>query len=326
MYRSALLLAVFATPSVNSGAQSRRATLVGGGAPDRGKCTIEVVVDGTADVEIRGDQGVLRNLAGGAPQWRRFECTAPLPARPAEFRFAGVDGRGRQDLVRDPRNGGAAVVRIEDREGGAEGYTFDLFWGGYSAPNGFPNNPPGRPQIAGRPGSVKGYTTDQAVRVCQDSVRQEARQRFGSRNVEFLDGRLDDSPGRNDWILGRIQMRGGQAPREVMRYSCSVDFNSGRVRSAAIDPIDGGGFGGRGGGGANRAFETCQRAVEERVRRDGFGRVEFTGTRTDDQPGRNDWVLGSVRAYRGPNFESFEFSCSVDLRSGEVRSVDVRRR
>jgi len=80
--------------------------MVGGGAPDRGKCTIEVVVDGAAEVEIRGDQGVLRNLSGNPPQWRRFECTGLLPSNPAEFRFAGVDGRGRQDLVRAARLNG----------------------------------------------------------------------------------------------------------------------------------------------------------------------------------------------------------------------------
>jgi len=34
-----------------------------------------------------------------------------------------------KNLVRDPRNGGAAVVQISDPQGGAEGYTFDLFWG-----------------------------------------------------------------------------------------------------------------------------------------------------------------------------------------------------
>jgi len=322
-----MLIAAFAALTVNAGAQSqRRASIVGGGAPDRGKCTIEVVVDGSAEVEVRGDQATLRNLAGNPPQWRRFECTAPLPRNPAEFRFAGVDGRGRQDLVRDPRNGGSAVVRIEDKSGGSEGYTFDLFWGGYSGgpQGGYPNNPGNQ----GRPGGGRRFTSDQAIRVCQDAIRDDARQRYGSRNVEFLEGRIDDNPGRNDWIIGRIQLRGGQAAQEQMRYSCSVDFDSGRVRSATIDPMDRGGGFGRGGGnvGTNRAFETCQHAVEERVRRDGFGRVEFNGTRIDDQPGRNDWVIGSVRAFRGPNFESFEFSCSVNLRDGAVRSVDVRRR
>src|SRR5580700_7747294 len=106
---------------VNGQGFERRATIRGGN-PDRGKCTIEVVVDGVAEVEVRGDAAVLRNLSGQPPQWRRFECSGPLPANPRDFRFSGVDGRGRQELVRDPRNGGLAVVRIEDRDNGSEGY------------------------------------------------------------------------------------------------------------------------------------------------------------------------------------------------------------
>src|ERR1035437_3474541 len=91
------LLTVFAAVFVvawPSGAQpqfERRATMVGGGSFDRGKCTIEVVVDGIAEVEIRGDQGIIRNIAGQPAQWRRFQCSAPLPRNPAEFRFQGID-------------------------------------------------------------------------------------------------------------------------------------------------------------------------------------------------------------------------------------------
>jgi uncharacterized protein YfkK (UPF0435 family) len=123
-------IAVFGSIAGSLGAQtySRRATAMGGVSTDRGKCTIEVVVDSAVDVEIRGDTANLRNLAGQPPQWRRFECNGPLPPNPLDFRFAGVDGRGRQQLVQDPRNGGVAVVRIEDPQSGSEGYTFDLFW------------------------------------------------------------------------------------------------------------------------------------------------------------------------------------------------------
>ncbi len=108
---------------------------MGGGNYDRGKCTVEVVVDGTADIEIRGDVATMRNLNGQPPEWRRFQCTGPLPANPVNFRFAGVDGRGGQYLIRDPRQSGSAVIRIDDPDRGREGYTFDIFWqeasGGY---------------------------------------------------------------------------------------------------------------------------------------------------------------------------------------------------
>lgn len=111
----------------------RRPDIRGGGG-NRGKCTIEVVVDGAAEVEIRGDHATLRNIAGQPPQWRRFVCNAEMPRNPVDFRFAGVDGRGRQQLVRDPRDGGPAVVRIEDPQNGSEGYTFDVTWAFGAAP------------------------------------------------------------------------------------------------------------------------------------------------------------------------------------------------
>lgn len=119
----------------------------GGGAPDSGQCTVEVVVDGAAQVEIRGDNAVLRNLAGGPPQWRRFECTSVMPPNPREFRFEGVDGRGKQQLTADPRNGGPAIVRIDDPQGGSEGYTFRIHWGGQGpivSREPVPGPPPGR--------------------------------------------------------------------------------------------------------------------------------------------------------------------------------------
>jgi hypothetical protein len=79
---------------VSAQTAERRANLSGGGGNDAGKCTIEVYVDGSADVEIRGDKGLLRTLSGQPAQWRRFECSGALPANPVEFRFSGVDGRG----------------------------------------------------------------------------------------------------------------------------------------------------------------------------------------------------------------------------------------
>src|ERR1022692_4138754 len=145
---AALASAVFAQ------SYQRQATIVGGGGQDRGKCTIEVVVDDVAQVEIRGTTATLRNISGQPAQWRRFECTAALPANPTNFSFAGVDGRGRQELVKDPRNGGVAVIQIEDKDAGSEGYTFALTWG--SGGNGqYNNTQPGPPD--GNPPVYRDY-------------------------------------------------------------------------------------------------------------------------------------------------------------------------
>jgi hypothetical protein len=140
-------LLIFAGAAALAGSLSgqsfeRRATMRGGGG-DRGKCTIEVVVDGAAEIEIRGDRAVIRNLAGRPAEWRRFECNSIMPPNPADFRFQGIDGRGRQTLVRDPRGGSPAVVRIDDPQNGSEGYTFDIMWaaGGF-APAPAPPPPP----------------------------------------------------------------------------------------------------------------------------------------------------------------------------------------
>jgi hypothetical protein len=101
------------------------------GAPGDGKCTFEVEVDETAEVEIHGDQGELRTLSGRPSVWRRLVCNQPLPNNPVGFRFQGIDGRGRQQLVRDPNSsGGVAVIRIEDPRPGSEGYTGDIMWRG----------------------------------------------------------------------------------------------------------------------------------------------------------------------------------------------------
>ncbi len=344
MYRLLTVLAAAAVIALPSSAQTfqRRATIVGGGGGDRGKCTIEVVVDGAAEVTIRGDQGTIRNLSGNPASWRRFECSSPMPSNAGDFRFEGIDGRGRQSLIRDPRNGGAAVIRIEDPNGGQEGYTFDVMWGGYQNPGRGPvvsdNRGPERGPVPdyrgpdrapGYPGASR-WSTEQAIEGCRDAVRIQARDRFRGRRVEFLSTRIDDNPGRNDYVLGAVEIYRGQGLENRYRFSCSVDFNSGRVRSAEIEPRPAGrdfhGDSDRINYGANRALQTCQAAVENRLSRDGFNRTEFQSLRMDDAPGRNDWVVGNARAFGPRGSDSVNFSCSVNLRDGEVRTVNVTRR
>ncbi len=177
------LLTIAGLAALSSSAQSfeRRADITGGGG-DRGKCTIEVVVDGAAEVEIRGDRALLRNLAGRPPQWRRFVCNSPMPPNPAEFRFAGVDGRGRQTLVRAPGGGGPAIVRLEDPDNGQEGYTFDLFWR-----NGFAPPPPTAPPPIAPPPPGR-YPDDRYYREREEWYRSENwRERVFERTRQDLE-------------------------------------------------------------------------------------------------------------------------------------------
>jgi hypothetical protein len=325
MYRrSLLILACVGLVSAAAQAQQRRATLTGNSNSSRGKCTIEVVVDGSADVEISGDSAILHNQSGQQPQWRRFECTARMPVNPANFRFAGVDGRGRQQLIRDPQNGGAAVVRIEDNANGTEGYTFDITWDGENYPTSGPDRFPGR-QGNNRVGDRQGdgsrqFSTDQATRDCQDSVREQAARRFNGANLAFRTTTLDDRPGRRDWVVGTFDLRGRGQP-ESYRFSCSVNLDSGQIRSAEIEPMQDG----RGNrpGYSSRQSQACERAVSDRVRRDGYSNIKIESAETGD--GRSDSIVGNVRADRGDRSDWFNFSCSLD-RNMTVRSLDLTRR
>ena len=192
---------------------ARRASFTGRDDHGNGKCTIEVYVDGSADVEIRGDRGFLRTLSGQPAQWRRFVCSGPMPANPGEFRFIGVDGRGRQELIQEPRGArGAAVVRIEDRDGGAEGYTFDLVWRG---------------EDFGHAGG------NDATAACRRAVEQRI-QDDGYRNVHF--GSLIPDNRRNEWIAGTATAQRGNNGRSYdFDIGCSVNLHNGNVRSVQVN-------------------------------------------------------------------------------------------
>lgn len=110
---------------------TKTAELRGSNSGGEGKCTLEVEVDGVAEVEISGGRAQIRTLSGSPSSFRRFECNQQMPLNPNDFRFKGIDGRGRQELVRTTGRG-VAVVRIEDTQSGREGYTFDIFWRGGS--------------------------------------------------------------------------------------------------------------------------------------------------------------------------------------------------
>ncbi len=132
-----------------------------------------------------------------------------MPPNPGNFHFAGIDGRGRQNLLRSPGAGSPAVVRIEDPQSGSEGYTFDLEWR-----EGFAPAPP--PVVVERERSRR-YTAEEAIRICKDSVVAQAHDRFRDADIEFRKVAIDDSPGRNDWVVGVLEKPYTAAAR-AMRF------------------------------------------------------------------------------------------------------------
>ena len=230
-------LSTFVILSISCGiaaAQPRRAVLIGGGNPDWGRCTAEIVVDGAAAVEIRGTTATLRDVSGQPPQWRRFECTAALPLNPADVRFAVSRGRGRVEMVRDPRNGGVAVIRIEDPQSGQDVYAFELNWNS-RAPERIEQRPVESAHVE-EPRRYARFNSDEAIHVCQDAIRSQADERFRGRPIEFRAAAVDENPGRGEWVTGRFAVRRYDGA-EVFQFSCGLDFDGRRVREAHFDPI-----------------------------------------------------------------------------------------
>jgi hypothetical protein len=297
----------------------RRATLTGSRG-DNGKCTIEVRVDVAAEVEIRGDSARLRTFGGQPATWTRMECTDALPANMSDFRFRGIDGRGSQRLLQDPRNNrGVAVIRIEDPKGGSEGYTFDIEWSG--AMGGVNNG-----SIGNRGGGNR-FTSDQAIDTCRNEVRTMGERDYNLRNIQVNSVASDRGQGRREWVTGTFTSRGVMMRGGEYRFNCLLDYNSGQVRTLEILGPDGRELPRRGSQpryDERAVLRACQDAVVARIGRDGYGNVNFASTVIDTR--RNDTVTGSLTASRGPVGDGFDFSCAMDFNNASVRSVDARRR
>jgi hypothetical protein len=320
------LIAGTALAMAPAGAQGlqRRGVLPGGGNPEHGSCSGEVMVDDTVEVSVRGDTATARSIKGRPPELRRFQCTSPMPAN-LDIQFNG-EGRGKIRMIRSPRdNNGAAVIQIQDSEGGANPYRFQLSWDNrVPVPEGGGGVGSVVPPVNGR------FGPEQAVQTCQDAIRRQAVDRFGARQIVFRRINMDDNPGRNDWVVGMLEIRRPDGIEEHRRFSCSVNFENGRVRSADIESPEGGYRGGGNSGGADRdmtarQMEACRQAVGDRIRGQGNDRIDFGDMNMGSRYG-NDWITGTARVRGGYNQQAFDFSCSMSPGNSNVRSVDVRQR
>ena len=334
--------------------QIRQAT-ISGSRGNSGKCTIEVRVDIAAEVDVYGNSGRLRTVAGQPATWTRMECTDPLPYNMSDFRFKGIDGRGKVQLAQDPRNNnGMAVIRIDDTRSGSEGYTFDIEWsgasggaptGGFSTGTNYPSTSGTNPAL-GNTGvvprgrrSTRNISSERAIDLCRAEVRTRAERDYNLRNVDITAAAVDTNGGRRDWVTGTFSDRGGYLRRAGgYRFNCAVDYNAGQVRTVEILRSDGSAVQPASPSGTytpstpynqtgydqTRAFRACQDAVVARTARDGYQNVSFSTTAVDTS--RSGRITGAMTASRGPVSDTFDFGCSMDLSTATVRNLELNRR
>jgi hypothetical protein len=87
-------------------------------------------VDDVQEIRIRGRRTDSFAVSGGGASGVRSSVSGALPTRDVYVRVRQLDGRGRVRVVEQPsaRNDYTAVLRVEDRDGGAGFYNFEASW------------------------------------------------------------------------------------------------------------------------------------------------------------------------------------------------------
>lgn len=87
-------------------------------------------VDGSSVIYIKGRNVNVQTRSGLPVQRQRFSFSDPLPRANVDLGLTRIDGRGDIRLVQEPNrnNDYTAIVRIDDRSGGRDFYSFELRW------------------------------------------------------------------------------------------------------------------------------------------------------------------------------------------------------
>lgn len=234
-----VLTGLFLLAATGWGQNTINARISGGGGS--GKCTFEVRVDGIANVQIRGNQGYIQTKTGMPAQWVRLQCNQPLPRYPGNFRFSGVDGRGKQYLLRDPNgNNGVAVIRIEDTRPGMEGYTGDIFWNGgnnnggnwnggwwqdnWNGGGGWGGGGGGNGQFPPT-GGGNGQWNNSLIPNCQRVIRSKVQGAAGGAQVNFNGAPSRNQAGSFVMVDGNGNARANNGRQGNFSYHCTMHPN-----------------------------------------------------------------------------------------------------
>jgi hypothetical protein len=272
-----------------------------------------------------------------------------MPLNPTYFNFRGISGRGQQQLTHNPSTDGNAIIRINDPSGGNSTYAFEVEWQGRNEnvdPFGSSGSAErsGEPSIFGPDNTAKGkgkgkgrtMTSAEGIEACQQEIARLASQRFGSNTPYFRRVVVNNNRGGQDRVRGTIDVNAGNNQAQRYRFSCDVNLNNGRIRSANIEanPVNenardfgydnnqGGNYDAIGIANSNRALRACESAVDRRLNEQGFQRV-FGSIDLDDRSG-SDRVFGTVTVTdRNQRRQVVDFACDVNYSTGSISAVNV---
>ncbi len=215
-----------------------RPRITGSGNAITGECKIRVRIDDEADVIVEGDRVMVRTLRGRPGIDAGSECTGPLPRRIREFDFRQTDGPGRAELIDSPERGGRAVIHVRDSDGGDHKYTLEFRWTADGGGGSYGRSGRGEDRFDEHPGGAplrRGgrFSEAEAMDLCREAVQGRIASQYSFRDARIENLAMDDGPGRRDRIVGEaIARRGGSRAR--FSFSCSVDFESGRLRDVQV--------------------------------------------------------------------------------------------
>jgi hypothetical protein len=242
---SALLLLLAALPAfADTRFQVRRMTR--DDVPlGKGQCDIRLQVDNEVEVSLRGDQVMIRTIAGQDARDEGSECNAPLPNRDVEgFNFEVKESRNEVRLLADPspRNGFAAIVRVRDSSGGFGRYHLRFTWAMTGSdyrrnPGGIDATPDGRPRYNGG-----GFSWNNAVAFRGNGNGEAWLNDFGPVRLGEVNIEIDRGGKILAWFRGGrgrgMAFNGMVVSREGNRWKADVASEDHRYRGPLYFEVD----------------------------------------------------------------------------------------